>query len=243
MNKRILICAWIVVMSQTSCDRPWFYETGNGQMVSEVRSIDGFEKLVVRGFYEVLLEEGDHESVFVEADENLIELIETERIGRTLKIFNDKSIRSEEGIRIVVTYRNLETITSTGAAIIENRGPLVADYLELNLKGAGIINLQVEVDEIDVELSGVGLIELDGAADLQRVSLKGAGNLSAYDFETEETTIQLSGVGAAQVFARNRLDARVKGIGHISYRGDPVDLDKKVIGLGAIEEDRDHDRY
>jgi len=241
--KKILIPLLFLVVALISCDRPWVYETGNGRMISETRSVQDFEELEVSGFYEVLLEAGDRESVFIEADENLMDLIVAEKVGRTLKIYNAKSIHSKEGIRIVISYRNLEKISTTGAAIIENRGLLTGDYLELDLKGTGLMNLQLEVGELDVVLSGAGLIELEGAADIQRVQLKGAGNFSAYDFETEESEIRLSGVGAAQIFASQRLDAKVQGIGHISYRGNPDEVDKRVSGLGQIEEDRDFSGY
>jgi hypothetical protein len=104
-------------------------------MVSESRSVQDFEELEINGSYEILLEQGDRESVFLEADENLIDLVKTERVGNTLKIFNERSIRSDEGIQIVITYRKLETISSTGAAIIENRGLLSGEFLEVDLKG------------------------------------------------------------------------------------------------------------
>jgi len=54
---------------------------GNGNVVTEERSVSSFEKVKGSAGIDVYLTEGNENKIVVEADENLLELIETDIIN------------------------------------------------------------------------------------------------------------------------------------------------------------------
>ena len=59
---------------------------GSGNVISETRSVANFENVSLSGIGTLYIIEGDEESLEIEAEDNLLEHIETEVRGRTLEI-------------------------------------------------------------------------------------------------------------------------------------------------------------
>jgi len=68
--------------------------------------------------------------------------------------------------------------------------------------------------------------------------MSGAGGLDAFDLKAEYARIRISGVGGADIYVTKELDAKISGLGDVTYRGNPANIDKSVSGLGTIQEDR-----
>jgi hypothetical protein len=50
----------------------------------------------------------------------------------------------------------------------------------------------------------------------------------------EEVDISLEGIGAAKVYASDKLRAVVQGIGSLNYYGNPRSVKKDVSGIGSV---------
>jgi len=78
MNKKIyfISCLIILLLSLSSCVFD-FRETvyGNGNLVTEERHADSFDRLKVSSGIDVIITQGEKESIQVVADENLLEYI------------------------------------------------------------------------------------------------------------------------------------------------------------------------
>ena len=213
------------------------FERGNGDIIMESIDVSNFEEIDVRGFYEVTLKPGTKEGVTIETDENLFDFIEVYvRRGRLI-ISSEESLKSDFGIKIDVNYKNLETISSSGASVIKTDGTLTTGDLKIDMSGAGLIEMDVEARVLDLDLSGAGMVKLSGKTDKQFLELSGAGSLDAYELRSNDCSVNLSGVGAAKVYVKGRLDASVSGIGGIKYRGNPKSVNKNVSGLGKVKRD------
>jgi hypothetical protein len=60
---------------------------------------------------------------------------------------------------------------------------------------------------------------------------------SRFDFaelQAKNLTVQVNGVGDADVYATDNLVADIKGVGHVRYRGDPH-LVTKINGPGTVQ--------
>ena len=212
-------------------------ERGNGDIISENINIDSFDKLDVRGFYEITLRPGTREEVIIETDENLFDFIEVYVRGSKLVIASEESLKSDFGVKIEVIYKELKNISSSGASVIKTAGTLVTEDLRVNMSGAGLIEMDIEAVMLDLDLSGAGMIKLKGETEEQYLELSGAGNLDAFELKSQDCSVNLSGVGAAKVYVKERLDANVSGIGGIKYRGNPRRVNKNVSGLGKVKRD------
>lgn len=210
------------------------HESGNGTIKQETRNVGAFFNIDVEGEFEIVLQEGSNPLIEVETDENLHQYVETVVDGQTLTVRNIENIEPSEQTRLIITYQRLESIRLGGAAKLSNQATLKAENLRLRVEGAGVVDLGLDVGELEVRLAGAGLISLRGKANSQRLELSGAGNLSAFELESKDCNIELSGFGSAQIFVTDNLEAEVSGVGNIRFKGDPRNIRREVTGLGDI---------
>ncbi len=232
----ILVCFFLL----TNCNN-FNVIRGNGNMTEQSFNVDGFDEVEVRGFYEVILEEGNKENVVIECDENLFDYITVNVRGNTLIIDNEEQLKSQDGIKVYITYESLQSISCSGASKLENKGTINTRRLDVNLSGAGQLDLNVESKILDVDISGAGHLMLSGDSDKLDLQLSGAGKLDAFDLKSEECDINISGVGAAEVYVTEELTATLSGIGGVKYRGNPKHINRNVSGLGKVSKDESHE--
>lgn len=216
------------------------------EMVSETRDIKDITRLVLRDYGQLFLNQGETESLRIEAPSDLLSLVRTEIKGNELILdiqggWFDKTWRAItstiEGkpLKYYVTVKTLEGIYVTGAGRVKMQA-LKSEHLSVILKGAGEVMLsQIDVARLDADLPGAGVISIAGKATFQQVRLLGAGSYDAPRLESVEAEVLLKGVGKATIWVKEKLEARVDGVGSIEYYGDPV-ARKSVSGLGQIQQ-------
>lgn len=211
------------------------YKRGNGSITKEEIEFGDFTRISIGGNYEVTLIHSNESKVVIESDENLLQYINTEHYENNLNINNVHNLKSTEGIAVDIYYKKLEKIYSTGASKIANEGILKAGELMINLSGAGAIDLEIETEKVKVNLTGAGVISLSGETDIQETHISGAGGLEAKELLSNECSINLSGLGGAQVHAAEKLEATITGVGGIIYSGNPKVIERQVTGFGKIK--------
>jgi len=210
---------------------------------SETREISGVRSVSLRDYGEMFITQGTPESLCVEASPELLELIETKVVNGTLEVRIDATWLSKlshamSGLgQSPIVYRlTVPTLTGIhlhGAARIVV-GPMKTDSLSLVLGGAGTIEASgLVADTLQADLRGAGNIEASGRATSQDVKLGGAGAYKAGDLESSRARVALSGAGEATVWAREELEATVRGLGNVRYYG-PQAIRQTVTGLGKI---------
>lgn len=211
------------------------FKRGNGVIESMEIDTGIFEKISIGGNYEVILIEGKSSKVIIETDENLLSYINVEEFENTLNINNVHKLKSSEGIKVQIYYKTLNKIYSTGASKITNEGILKSGDMTINLSGAGAIDLEVETDIIKVNLTGAGVITLSGETKFQETHISGAGGLRALQLKSRDCKITLSGLGGAEVFALDKIEATITGVGGIIYAGNPEVIERQITGFGKIK--------
>ena len=219
------------------CDT-MIFERGNGETAMQTVMVESFNEIFLNGNYEVFIEEGDESRVVIKTDENLIDLITIDSRKGTLAISNIKRIMGSDGIKIFITYEDLDRLVCGGASSVFSTSPIVEKTFELTMSGAGLIDLELKLEELEVKLSGAGLIRLQGEVGGQDISMTGAGSLEAFELESKECEISISGVGSAEINVSQKLIAKISGMGGIRYKGSPEDIRREVSGIGKIKEAR-----
>ena len=207
---------------------------GDGNIMVEDRDIEEFTEVTLSGGYEVILRKSNHYALTIEADENLMEYIESYNRGNELEIRNTETIKSSDGIIVRIDYVELNEINVAGAIELTNSNVHEGRRFTLFVSGAGNIDLDLDVDELRLKLSGAGMVQLKGKADEADIDMTGAGSLEAFDLRTNYCNVDISGVGGAEVYVSERLEAEVSGVGGIEYMGNPENVIRDVSGLGRI---------
>lgn len=188
---------------------------GSGQIVSETRVVESFDRMRSSGSFDVHVTVGSEPSLKIEFDDNLIDLIETDVRGGTLCLESRESFRSRNSCKITVTTPALERITSSGSGdIVVTR--LVGKVFECKLAGSGSITADGEVDEFEASISG-------------------SGDINARNLKAKAAYARVSGSGEITVHASNDFDGLVSGSGDIFYYGNPAKTNVVVSGSGRIK--------
>ncbi len=230
----------IIILILASCNLDFNIKKGNGNITTTSRKISDFSSLEIGGNYKLSLEEGNTPSLTIKTDENLLDYINVESYGDKLYINNVHTLKSTDGINIHIIYQHLNTISCTGTSSIKNAGSLKSDQLKIDMSGAGAVEMDLEVAELEVDLSGAGVVKLSGYAKNEQFDISGAGGLRAYKLKSNNCEISLSGIGGAEIYVTQKLDATISGIGGISYRGQPSVIERHVTGLGKIKQSNEY---
>jgi hypothetical protein len=218
-----------------SCDFLEDIERGNGNLLSKFNSVPDFDRIRVGGSFDVMLTRSEKSGIQVIADENLHQFIKFEVENKNLTIIQEKKMISKNKIRLVIEYTHIEEVRVTGAARIQNEGYIEEEELSLRMDGAGMIDIRIRTGSLYVLLSGAGVVKIAGETQRQELNLSGAGSLNAIDLESSYCEVKVSGLGGAEIFVTDTLDATIEGIGGIEYEGDPSELRTEVNGIGKIK--------
>ena len=210
---------------------------GSGDVVVVERPVSDFDNIELSGVGQMFIEVGNVESLRIEAEDNLMEYIETEVRGDTLNIDLKRgtNLRPTEPIRYYVTVVNLDGISVSGAGSI-HIPDLKSSSFSVHISGAGNVDIEgLTANELDVEISGVGDLSIDGGkVDQQKVEISGTGNHNTREMESAEADIRLSGLGGATVWVTDQLSVDISGAGSVKYIGD-ASVDSHVSGLGSVK--------
>ncbi len=238
MSRKLILTAFVAIfgiftVSTSSC----MYLNGvdgNGDVQKENRDVSGFDAIRVGGAFEVILTQGNSESLVVEADANLMPLIRTEVRNHVLIIDTEKNIRNAEDLNLYITFKTLKNLRLSGAVEVKSENNIRTDALRIEGSGASEVTLDLITDELSCEFSGACEINLSGSAATCDINLTGASEVDAYDFEIGTLDIEISGAGDADVNVTGDLRARVSGAGTVRYKGNPR-VDSYTSGAGSVK--------
>jgi hypothetical protein len=252
MKKTVLLTTVVsmVALSMLACSIPTDIASrrtvrGSGNVAEEERTIDNVTgvQLAMQGTLHIEL--GASASLYIEAEDNLLEHIETRVRGRTLIIETSDgvSLDTTEPIHYYLTVTDLDeidisssgdveapdleadrfsvTITSSGDLTL---GDLVCDVLDVDITSSGDMTLGVlEAERVEVKLSSSGGLNIGGGeVDRQVIDINSSGNYAAQNLASAEADVTISSSGDATVRVSDRLDANLSSSGNVYLIGNPT---------------------
>ena len=195
---------------------------GNGNVKTEERSIGTFSAISSYGPYNVYLMQDSGYKVSVEAEDNLLQYIETYVDGSELKVRTKDgyNLSPRRTVRVKVSAPSFSSIKTIGS------GDIVAENkinnttaISLEATGSGNINAKLNAPDVIAEVTGSGNVNLEGETKTFKGQINGSGNIRAYDLKSEEVRVEIMGSGNAEVFAAVKLNVEVHGSGDVKYKG------------------------
>ena len=233
MKTRILFLSILLLLSISSF-------TASAE--EETRKVSSFSEISLRISGNLILEQGDKQSVRIVARPATLEKIITEVKGRSLIIrfqnnsFFNKTYNSGS-VDIYVTVPEINALTVSGSGSITANDRIKSRNLDLTVSGSGdIVLAELNAERVKTTVSGSGdiLLKSGGTADECSVTISGSGNVKAVGFEVRDVDARITGSGNCSVFATSSLKARVTGSGNVSYKGSPR-IDSSVVGSGRVK--------
>ncbi len=213
---------------------------GSGKSLKEQRKVTSFEGIRVNNGIHVFLSQGNEESVEVESDDNIIPYIQTKVQDKILHITlkgNEQihNFSPKLPINVYVTLKNLREIKAHSASAVKGQSVFHTENLELGVKSAARLELEIEAETIELEISSAANVTLTGNAHSIKADLSGASRLNASDLESLKAEIDASGASVATIKVKDELQYDVSGAAKLTYNGNPRIYKSEVSSAGIVK--------
>ena len=223
--KRLLFAVAAVLLATSAPAQDKNQETieGNGKSITRDVTVSSFGSLKASGIFELLLSQGDKESVKIEADENLQEYFNVRNDGDKLIIDMDKiknkNLKNANKIKVYVTFRKLSELELNMVGNTLSEEQLSFEKLDMKNKSLGTVELQLTASRLELENKSVGNVTLEGKVDDVVVKNKGVGELEAGKLVVQTMDIENNSVGNAEVNAEKSLKVKDSFLGKVKNKG------------------------
>jgi hypothetical protein len=237
MRKIFLWSLTILVFASGCNDMMGRRVRGNGHITTENRTVDQFNSIDVSGSIEVYVKQDSVRSVKIEGDENILQYIEIHTEGETLSIHTRNGIRLQttRKIKVYVSNASYKDFEASGACNIYTENKITSSgKLSIDLSGASKVKMDLKAPEIYAGSSGSGHIELSGETKNLKVDGTGSTDIRTFNLLAENTDVEITGSGNAEVFASVKLDVHVSGAGSVKYKGN-ASVSQDISGAGSVK--------
>lgn len=203
-----------------------------GQELSEVRTLENFTKINAKGVGDIYLINGE-QNIVVEAKSGSLKKLKTELEGNVLNIYEEKNSKLKN-TKIYITSPDLNSVKLSGAGNIISKDTLHYNNLNLEIVGAGDVDLIVNSFNLKTNIRGAGDVKLRGKSIVHEIDVAGAGDLIASELQTEVTNARVAGAGDIHVNATEELNVNVSGAGDVFFENEPKKKNINISGAGDI---------
>lgn len=198
----------------------------SGQMVNESRSLPEFKGVNLCISADVTISQGENQQVEIEADQQVIGMIETLVKDNTLTIKAKNGIFQNPGsAKINITIPVIESLFVTGSGDITGATPIHTDEIEIFISGSGSVTLQeLNANDVSTTITGSGNILLAVSSPVNgklEGTITGSGDLDTEKLPVDNVDITITGSGTAKVTALSELQTNITGSGSVYYKGNP----------------------
>ena len=212
---------------------------GSGPLSTEEYAVQDFARISISIPGNVIITQGDTESLSIEAQSNLFPYLEVAVIGDRLRIEaeDDVELDPTRDITIELTLTNLSEINFAGEGIIRI-DTLNTSSLSINFAGSGDVEInQLTTDLFELILAGSGDIFVAGTTTEQDLTIAGEGIIESRSFESQDTRVNITGSGSAFLNVTETLQVNITGQGTVRYLGNPS-VESSILGEGSVEPTR-----
>jgi hypothetical protein len=209
----VILPAVLLLVLLSSCSRDTI--SGSGELISEFRNVVNFTKVRSEGVFEVMITQGNSQSIEIIADDNIIQEIKTVVVNNELRLYLD----DDNNYRHITSQINIIVPSITS---IKNSG--VGNILILDID---------TIDDFNIYNSGTGNISIEGSAKSLTIKNEGSGDVEGFLFAIDDCDLQIIGSGDCKVNCANNLNVDIEGSGDIYYLGSPI-IEADISGSGKI---------
>lgn len=190
---------------------------GAASAADQTRTVPAFDGVSVQGPLNMVVTVGKAQSLQFQGDAKFLNSVESKVVNGTLIISFPKHYKGEVkgDAKILVSLPALHSFYVEGAG-----------YAELN---------NISGDSIDIGFQGAGKLLANGSVKQLKLQAQGVGDVDTKDLKAERANVNFEGIGAVKVYASERLDAVVQGMGSLAYYGNPKTVNKTVEGIGSVK--------
>ncbi|EIJ40154.1 head GIN domain-containing protein [Galbibacter orientalis] len=232
MNTLIkVIVALVISIFFTSCNFNFQNGvTGNGNVISQDREVNQtFETIKATEGIDVFVAQGAKTSIKVEADENVIDLIETKVNNGKLLIECREQIGRVSAKKVYVTLPNISNLETTSGANLNSMGTLNANNITLEASSGSDLIVELQADEVTTNASSGADIELYGVTNILIARASSGSDIKAERLKAHTVEAHASSGADIDVNASEEIAIHKSSGGDVGYKGNPKRVEKVKI--------------
>ncbi|WP_194767075.1 head GIN domain-containing protein [Tamlana sp. I1] len=210
---------------------------GNGIVTTENRAVtSAFSTIEASEGLNVYLTQSDHESISVEADENLQALILTEINDGVLTIHTKENIGRATAKKVMVSFKNITTISASSGSNVYSDKTIAVSALNLQSSSGSDMTLDVNTQTLTCSSSSGSDLKLSGKTVKLIAEASSGSDIKAADLIAEASEIKATSGADITVNTTKELIANASSGGGVNYYGNPEKVEKSNNPSGSIKQ-------
>lgn len=210
---------------------------GSGNVTTITRAIEGFDSISASSGINVYLDSSLRNTVKIEADDNIANLVKTDVSGNELWVHMNGCIRKSRPINVYVPSKNIRQIAADSFGKIVGRSKITGDRITIDSSSAGNIEVEIDAKEIELRSSSAGEITINGTSEKLTSDASSSGRINAVDLHAKDVSAKASSAGVIKIYASDHLEADASSAGRIEYIGDPKVIDVSQSSGGVVQKE------
>lgn len=194
---------------------------GNGNVTQEIRNTEDFKEIKVSRGMNVYISQGETTKVIVKADENLLDIIETETLGDVLEISAKSNIRKATVKKIYVTTPNLVSVRSFAGSNIFSETRINSNELEISASAGSNVTLEIKANKTKATASAGSNIILEGITEKLEIKASSGSNIKAKNLSSQNCVAKTSSGANIWITCKKDLTGNASSGGNVFYFGSP----------------------
>ncbi len=192
---------------------------GSGNVNTQNRTINSFKKIELDGIFKVQLKQGNEETVQVETDDNLQDLVTVTVTNEILKVSMKKKMnfRNSKKMIVHISFKNIDEINNKLVGHVNGEGTLTLEKLKYISNAVGHTELDLKVTNLDMDLSTVGHTTLSGKVATCNFVNSSVGNFDGGELVVDNMKLKNNAVGKTTINAQN-LGLKNSAIGKLTNK-------------------------
>ncbi|MCG2418278.1 DUF2807 domain-containing protein [Aequorivita sp. F47161] len=210
-------------------------ENGNGNVVTEEREVTA-DFTEVRGStgLEVYLTQGAENKIVVEADENLLQYIETDIEDGKLHIKTSQNIGRSKSKKVHVTYTELTNIEASSGAEVIGNSVIKSQNLRLRSSSGSELKVEVFAQDLTAKSSSGSDLEILGKATSLNADASSGSEINAKNLLIVNCKAEASSGAEVTVNVKETLETNASSGGEINYYGNPTSVNSNKSSSGSV---------
>ena len=233
-----LIVSIILALLLLSCEFNANWGTGrkgDGNVIADNVSITSdFNEIHASRGLDVYLTQSNVNSVTIEADSNLHEIITVEVVDNVLKITTEESIGSASSKKVLVNFNTLSRIVATSGSDVFSTNTISLNELDIDTNSGSDVEIDINTEKVTCSASSGSDIDIQGNTNYLMASASSGSDIDAGDLLAEISTVKATSGASISVNTTKELIAKANSGGDVVYYGNPSKLDTSEGVSGGI---------
>ena len=206
------------------------------QESGSLRDVSGFDSVIFATSGELIITQGDQETLQIATGASDLPGIVTEVRGATLFIGREGTgpLFSFSPPVFRLTMKRIAGLQTRSSGKITGNN-LRASSLRIQISSSGGIRIDsLAADSLDVQISSSGSVRVAGKVEQQEVQLSSSGSYLAGNLASKTAKVGASSSGSATLRVSESLEASITSSGGVRYYGNPPQVEANVTSSGRL---------